>query len=157
LKVVTRAHVTTIEAGGDARVAGVHYVTDGVEYFQPAKVVLLASFTYENTRLLLLSKSGAFPNGLSNNHKQVGRHYFSHHQGAPVSALFPFDLDSWYGLPAQGVAVDNWADDNFDEAGLEFLGGAKLWAMSDKRPNADASVNTFGRTRGGGQQGKSFM
>ena len=95
---------------------GVNYLTDGVEYFQPAKVVLLASFTYENTRLLLLSKSKAFPNGLSNNHKQVGRHYFSHHQGAPVSALFPFNLDSWYGLPAQGVAVDNWADDNFDHS-----------------------------------------
>ena len=99
---------------------GVNYVTDGVEYFQPAKVVLLASFTYENTRLLLLSKSKAFPNGLSNNHGQVGRHYFSHHQGAPVSALFPFNLDSWYGLPAQGVAVDNWADDNFDHAGARL-------------------------------------
>ena len=61
---------------------GVNYVTDGVEYFQPAKVVLLASYTYENTRLLLLSKSKAFPNGLSNNHGQVGRHYFSHNQGA---------------------------------------------------------------------------
>ena len=68
----------------NGRMTGVNYVTDGVEYFQPAKVVLLASFTYENTRLLLLSKSKAFPNGLSNNHKQVGRHYFSHHQGAPV-------------------------------------------------------------------------
>src|SRR5205814_8707869 len=94
LRVVTRAHVTTIEVGADRRVSGVNYVTDGVEYFQPAKVVLLASFTYENTRLLLLSKSKAYPDGLSNNHKQVGRHYFSHHQGAPVSALFPFDLKS---------------------------------------------------------------
>ena len=68
---------------------GVTYVTDGVEYFQPAKVVLLASYTYENTRTLLLSKSKAFPNGLSNNHGQVGRHYFSHNQGAGVTALFP--------------------------------------------------------------------
>ena len=64
------------------RAAGVNYVTDGTEYFQPAKVILLASFTYENTRLLLLSKSKAYPNGLSNNHGQVGRHHFSHHRGA---------------------------------------------------------------------------
>ena len=34
---------------------------DGKEYFQPAKVVLLASYTYENSRLLLLSKSKAYP------------------------------------------------------------------------------------------------
>ena len=61
LKVVTRAHVTTIEVDAKGRVSGVNYVTDGVEYFQPAKVVLLATYTYENTRTLLLSKSPAFP------------------------------------------------------------------------------------------------
>ena len=116
------------------RVTGVNYLVDGTEYFQPAKVVLLASYTYENTRLLLLSKSKAYPNGLSNNHGQVGRHYFSHHQGAPVSALFPFNLHSWYGLPAQGVAVDDFADDNFDHAGLDFIGGGNLWVYSDRRP-----------------------
>jgi hypothetical protein len=33
---------------------------------QPADVVLLASYTYENVRLLLLSKSKPFPNGLAN-------------------------------------------------------------------------------------------
>lgn len=157
LRVVTRAHVTTIEVDAAGRMTGVNYVTDGVEYFQPAKAVLLASFTYENVRLLLLSKSKAFPNGLSNNHKQVGRHYFSHHQGAPVTALFPFNLNSWYGLPAQGMAVDNWADDNFDHSGLDFIGGGNLWAMSDKRPIAAAGMNTFGKVPGWGSQWKAFV
>jgi gluconate 2-dehydrogenase alpha chain len=157
LKVVTRAHVTTIEVDDGGRMTGVNYVTDGVEYFQPAKVVLLASYTYENTRLLLLSKSKAFPNGLSNNHKQVGRHYFSHHQGAGVSALFPFNLNSWYGLPAQGVAVDNWADDNFDHSGLDFIGGGNLWVYSDRRPIAAAGMNTFGRAPGWGSAWKAFV
>ena len=98
--------------------------------------MLLASYTYENVRLLLLSKSKAFPNGLSNNHGQVGRHYFSHNQGGGVTALFPVQLNTWYGLPAQGVAVDNWADDNFDHAGLDFIGGGNLWVYSDRRPIA---------------------
>jgi gluconate 2-dehydrogenase alpha chain len=142
LKVVTRAHVTTIEVGPNGHVSGVHYVTDGVEYFQPAKVVLLATYTYENTRTLLLSKSPAFPNGLSNNHGQVGRHYFSHNQGAAVSALFPFDLNNWYGAPAQGVAVDNWADDNFDHSGLNFIGGGNMWTYTERRPIG--SVNALG-------------
>jgi gluconate 2-dehydrogenase alpha chain len=157
LKVVTRAHVTTLEVDGEGRVAGVNYVTDGVEYLQPAKVVLLASYTYENVRLLLLSKSKAFPDGLSNNHGQVGRHYFSHYTGAGVSALFPFNLHSWYGLPAQGVAVDNWADDNFDHSGLDFIGGGNLWVYSDRRPIAAANMNTFGRTPGWGKQWKAFV
>jgi len=157
LKVVTRAHVTTIQVDDSGRMTGVNYLTDDVEYFQPAKVVLLASYTYENTRLLLLSKSKAFPNGLSNNHQQVGRHYFSHHQGAGVSALFPFNLNSWYGLPAQGVAVDNWADDNFDHAGVDFVGGGNLWVYSDRRPIGAAGMNTFGKAPGWGSAWKAFI
>src|SRR5688572_1043830 len=141
LKVVTRAHVMRINVDGDGRAAGVTYVTDGVEYVQPAKIVLLASYTYENSRMLLLSTSKAFPKCLSNNHGQVGRHYISHNTGASVTALFPFNLNNWYGLPAQGVAVDNFADDNFDHAGLDFIGGGNLWIFSDRRPIAAANMS----------------
>ena len=157
LRVITRAHVTTIEVDGQGRATGVNYVVGSQEYFQPARVVLIASYTYENVRLLLLSTSRAYPSGLSNNHGQVGRHYFSHHQGAGVSALFPFDLGSWYGLPAQGVAVDDWADDNFDHAGLDFIGGGNLWAMSDNRPISAANSGTFGRSRGWGSDWKRWI
>ena len=157
LKVVTRAHVTTLEVDNNGHVTGVNYVTGGTEYFQPAKVVLLASYTYENSRLLLLSKSTAFPNGLSNNHGQVGRHYFSHAQTAGVTALFPWNTNGWYGLPAQGVAVDDWADDNFDHASVDFIGGGNLWVYSDRRPIAAASMGTFGRTPSWGSEWKAFV
>ena len=157
LTVVTRAHVTSIETDRSGRVTGVRYVTGTEEFVQPAKVVLLASYTYENVRLLLLSRSAAYLNGLANNGGQVGRHYFSHHQGAPVSALFPFDLHAWYGLPAQGVAVDDFADDNFDHSGHDFIGGGNLWVMSDRRPISAASMSTFGRVPSWGKQWKSFI
>ncbi len=157
LRVVPRAHVTTVEVDAQGRATGVNYVVGTQEFFQPARVVLLATYTYENVRLLLLSKSRAYPEGLSNNHGQVGRHYLSHHQGAGVSALFPYDLDSWYGLPAQGVAIDDWADDNFDHAGLDFIGGGNLWAMSDNRPISAASTGTFGQSRGWGSAWKRWI
>ena len=105
LEVVPYARVTRVVAGGDGRVTGVEYVKGNEHFYQPAQVVLLAGYTYENVRLLLLSESSAFPNGLANNSGQVGRHYLSHHQGAPVTALFDRDLHNWYGLPAQGVAI----------------------------------------------------
>jgi hypothetical protein len=130
--VVPLAHVTTIETDGSGRVTGVNYVTNGMEYFQPAKVVLLASYVYENVRLMLLSKSKAFPNGLSNNHGQVGRHYMSHAQTGAVAALFPWNINNWYGMPAQGIAVDNFAD-QLDHAGMDFIGGDNLWIPSDRR------------------------
>jgi gluconate 2-dehydrogenase alpha chain len=158
MKVVTQAIVTSVDLDEKSgRVSGVTYLKGGVEYFQPADVVLLASYTYENVRILLLSKSKAFPNGLSNNGRQVGKHYFSHHTGATVAALFPQDLNNWYGLPAQGVAVDNWADDNFDHTGHDFIGGGNLWVYSDRRPIGAASMSTFGKAPAWGSAWKSFI
>src|SRR6267142_2089321 len=139
-KLVTEARVNTIDVGRNGRASGVTYIKDGREYFQPADVVLLATYTYENVRTLLLSKSTAFPNGLSNNHGQVGKHYFSHNQTAAVPALFPFNINTWYGTPSQGVAADDWADDNFDHSGLDFIGGGNLWVYHERRPIAAASM-----------------
>jgi gluconate 2-dehydrogenase alpha chain len=157
LTVVTDAHVTSIDVDAQGRVTGVTYRKGTEEFFQPASMVLLAGYTYENVRLLLLSTSKAFPNGLSNNHGQVGRHYFSHNQIATVNALFPRNLNTWYGLPAQGVAVDDWADDNFDHGGLDFIGGGNLWVYSDRRPIGAANMSTFGRAPRWGAQWKAFI
>lgn len=158
LEVVPYARVTRVVAGGDGRVTGVEYVKGNEHFYQPAQVVLLAGYTYENVRLLLLSESSAFPNGLANNSGQVGRHYLSHHQGAPVTALFDRDLHNWYGLPAQGVAIDEWADDNFDHGALDFIGGANLWVHTDRRPMSAVRMNTFGQTsRNWGSQWKAFI
>ena len=57
--VVTEARVTTIEVDNNGRVSGVNYLKGGQEYFQPSDAVLVASYAYENVRLLLLSKSKA--------------------------------------------------------------------------------------------------
>jgi gluconate 2-dehydrogenase alpha chain len=157
LAVVTEAHVTLINTDDNGRVTGVTYVKGTDEFIQPAKVVLLATYTYENVRTLLLSKSKAYPNGLSNNHGQVGRHYMTHATGGGVSALFPMNLNNWYGLPAQGVAIDDWADDNFDHASLDFIGGGNLFVYSDRRPISAASMNTFGKAPTWGSKWKAFI
>ena len=156
-KIVTEARVNTIEVDKNGRVAGVIYIKDGREYFQPADVVLLATYTYENVRTLLLSKSPAYPKGLSNNHGQVGKHYFSHNQTASVTALFPFNINTWYGTPSQGVAADDWADDNFDHSGLDFIGGGNLWVYHERRPIAAASMSTWNRAPLWGSAWKVFI
>ncbi len=124
---------------------------------QPADVVLLAGYTYENVRLLLLSDSDAYPNGLSNNNGQVGRHYMTHNTSAGVLALFPHELNRWYGLPAQGIAADEWADDNFDHTELDFIGGGNLWVYSDRRPITAANMHTFDMAPRWGSDWKSFI
>jgi gluconate 2-dehydrogenase alpha chain len=157
LKVVAEATVTRMEVDTNGRVSGVTYLKDGQEYLQPASAVLLAGYVYENVRMLLLSKSRAYPNGLSNNHGQVGRHYFSHNLGGGVTALFPHDLNSWYGLPAQGTAVDDWADDNFDHSIVDFIGGGNMYVYSDRRPIAAANMSTFGKAPQWGSAWKAFV
>jgi gluconate 2-dehydrogenase alpha chain len=156
LKIADHAQVTRIiEVGG--RASGVEYIRGGRQYFQPAKAVLLASYTYENVRLLLLSKSKAFPNGLSNNHGQVGRHYIAHWDGRESVGLFPSDLNIWYGANAQAVVVNNWADDNFDHAGLGFIGGASMTMGHEVHPIAAAAMPTFERAPTWGKQWKVFV
>ena len=157
LDVVTHARVLRILTDASGKATGVEYLRGNQVLIQPADAVLLASQTYENTRLLLLSQSREFPNGLANNSGQVGQHYFSHHQGAPVLALFPRDLNNWYGLPAQGVAIDEWADDNFDHSDLDFIGGGNLWVHTNRRPISAAKMSTFDRVPNWGARWKTFI
>jgi gluconate 2-dehydrogenase alpha chain len=143
-------------AANDGRAAGVRYIRDHKEYFQPAKIVLIASYTYENVRLLLLSKSRAYPQGLCNNRGQVGKHYFGHWTDA-VSALFPFDVNLWYGTPAQGVTVDDWADDNYDHSPSGFVGGTTLHLRTERHPIEASDSVTFGKAPMWGARWKAFV
>jgi gluconate 2-dehydrogenase alpha chain len=139
LRVETSARVTRIEVDGGGLATGVTYVQDGRERFQPAKVVLLGAFTYENTRLLLLSASTAFPHGLANNHGQVGKHFAAH--VTPVAfGVFPGRrLNLFNGLWSQATCLEDWNADNFDHAELGFVGGAMLTAPQEAKPIAVAS------------------
>jgi gluconate 2-dehydrogenase alpha chain len=134
LKVMTGARVTKIEVDRHGRATGATFVKGGRTYFQPADVVILSTYIYENTRLLLLSKSKAFPNGLANNSGQVGKHYISHLYGG-MNGLFPGrKLNRFSGPGAQRTTVDDWNGDNFDHSGLGFIGGAVVDCRMENKP-----------------------
>jgi len=63
---------------------GVVYLRDGVERFQKARMVAVAGYSIETPRLLLLSATKRFPNGLGNDSDNVGRYLMV--QGAPQTA-----------------------------------------------------------------------
>ncbi|MGD9990891.1 GMC family oxidoreductase [Pseudonocardia sp.] len=134
LAIETDARVVAIEVGADGLAAGVRYVQGGVERFQSARVVLLATFTYENTRLLLLSRSAAFPNGIANNGGQVGRNYMAHINAYAFGLFAGRNLNLFNGTMAQGVCVNDWNADHFDHTGLGFVGGGMLSAWGELKP-----------------------
>ncbi len=77
----TMVSAVVVENG---RAKGVRYLRDGTEHFQPARLVCVAGYSIETPRLLLNSASPEFPDGLLNDHGQVGRYVMV--QGAPQTA-----------------------------------------------------------------------
>ncbi|HMA46307.1 MAG TPA: GMC family oxidoreductase, partial [Frankiaceae bacterium] len=77
--------VTSIEVDERSGLAaGVHYLRGGRPRFQRARHVAVAGYAIETPRLLLLSASRRFPDGLCNDADLVGRHLMV--QGAPQTA-----------------------------------------------------------------------
>ena len=76
--------VARVEIGANGLATGVSYFTGGVEHFQRARMVAVAGYSIETPRLLLLSTSRRFPDGLCNDEGQVGRYVMV--QGAPQTA-----------------------------------------------------------------------
>lgn len=136
LRILTDARVASINTDREGRASGVTYRIGNRQSTMTARAVILGCFTYENTRLLLLSRSPAFPNGLSNNHNQVGKHFMVHPL-PQVTGLFPGRrLKLYAGLWPQAANVDDWNCDNFDHTDLGFLGGGMLQTSQELKPIA---------------------
>ena len=158
LQVVENARAVEITVDRDGLASGVNYLRGGRMVHQPARIVLLAGFTYENVRLLLLSKSSAYPRGLSNNHGMVGRGYISIGQIWGYGVAEGRRLNAFGGLSGQHVAVDDWDADNFDHSALSFVGGGHLIsATMEAKPIATARMTPPSVPRGWGIQWKRWI
>jgi choline dehydrogenase-like flavoprotein len=76
--------VSGVDVAADGRATGVRYFHHGAEHLQRARLVVVAGYSIETPRLLLNSASSRFPDGLCNDHDQVGRYVMV--QGAPQTA-----------------------------------------------------------------------
>jgi choline dehydrogenase-like flavoprotein len=103
---------------------------------QRARIVCVAGNSIETPRLLLLSASSLFPDGLANSSGQVGRNYMRHTTGS-VYAQFPDPVHSYRGETMAGIIADEARhDENRGFAGGYYLetlslGPAFLAAFAD--------------------------
>ncbi|MGC4008825.1 MAG: GMC family oxidoreductase [Pseudomonas sp.] len=105
------------------RATGITYVDSNGETFeQPAELVVVAAFIFENVRLMLLSGVGEPYNPISNT-GTTGRNYA--YQTANSVKLFFADknFNPFIGGGAIGMGIDEFNNDNFDHSGLGFVGG----------------------------------
>jgi gluconate 2-dehydrogenase alpha chain len=125
-KLVTGAMTYRVNSDHSGRATGVSYWgPDGSDNTIEAELVILAPFIYDNTRLLLLSKTDKFPNGLANSSGQVGRHIMTH-INVRVFATFEDRVNIFMGPSAQRHTIDDYNADNFDHGGLGFIRGAQI-------------------------------
>jgi gluconate 2-dehydrogenase alpha chain len=127
LTLVTGAMCYRVNSDDSGKITGVSYWgPDGLDNTIEAEIVILAPFIYDNTRLLLLSKTAKFPNGLANSSGELGKHIMAH-IGARVFAAFDDRFVNNYMGPNAGKhALDDFNGDNFDHANLNFIRGAQL-------------------------------
>src|ERR1700733_9124480 len=127
LTLVTGAMVHRVNSDSSGRVTGVsYYGPDGSDNTIEAEIVVLGTFVYDNTRLLLLSKTEKFPNGLANSSGHVGKHFMAHVMAGALAGFDDRYVNNFMGPSAQKHTVDDFNADNFDHGGAGFIRGAQI-------------------------------
>jgi gluconate 2-dehydrogenase alpha chain len=117
-------------AGGSGRVSGVVYVDAvGEEIFQPADIVVLASWILNNTRLLLLSGIGE-PYDPSTGKGTLGRNLTHQLHFVAATAFFDKPLNRFMASGAAGTIISDFDGDNFDHSSVNFIRGGVLQALN---------------------------
>jgi choline dehydrogenase-like flavoprotein len=124
------SYVRKIEIDTQGKVSGaVYFDRRGKEVFQKARAVVVCANGAETPRLLLMSKSNRFPNGLANTNGIVGK-YFLADTGVIVHALFEHPLNDY-----RGVHVSRLIHDFYDsDPKRGFYGGGGIDARFDQFP-----------------------
>ncbi|GAB4074144.1 GMC family oxidoreductase [Barrientosiimonas marina] len=123
----THAEVKRILYDGN-KATGVLYVDTrtGQEYEQPADVVSLTSFIFNNVRLLLLSEIGEPYNPKSGN-GLIGKHFVDHHFEPVTRGFFEDEkFNNYIGSGGLGVCFTDFGADNFDHSDVDFLNGGQI-------------------------------
>jgi len=134
------SHVTRIEHNASGKVTGVVYFDkDGKEQRQKARIICVAGNSIETPRLLLLSASSMFKDGLANSSGQVGRNYMRHMTGS-VYAAFKNPVHMYKGTTMAGIIRDE-AGHNPNRG---FVGGYEMETLSLGVPFMAAFLNPGG-------------
>ncbi len=136
LELRTQCHVSRIEHDDQGRVAGVVYFDSAAkEQRQRARVVCVAGNAIETPRLLLLSASAKYPDGLANSSGQVGRNYMRHTTGS-VYGAFDEPVHMYRGTTMAGIITD----ESHHQPARGFAGGYELETVSVGLPFAAAFI-----------------
>jgi choline dehydrogenase-like flavoprotein len=123
-------YVHDVEVNAQGRVTGVVYFDQQKRsQRQKAKSVILCANGAETPRLLLMSKSGRFPDGLANSNGVVGK-YLMFDTGTMSGGVFEHPLNEYKGAVVSRIVHDFYEID----PKYGFVGGAGLDTRFDLYP-----------------------
>jgi gluconate 2-dehydrogenase alpha chain len=126
-KLITGAMCYRVNSDNSGKVTGVaYYGPDGSDNTIEAEIVILAPFIYDNTRLLLLSKTDKFPAGLANSSGEVGKHLMAHTMAGMYVLFNDRHVNNYMGPSAQKHTIDDFNADNFDHKDVGFIRGSQI-------------------------------
>lgn len=158
LEIRTLCRVMKILSNDKGQVTGVQYLdANGVLQEQPAGVVILSTYVYENSRLLLVSTSDFYKNGLSNNGGNVGKWFMAHTYGGAYGTFPGQKLNMMSGSFGQAVCIDDFNGDNFDHKDLGFIQGALVSAAQGESTPISRSALMPPDQKGWGGDYKKYL
>ena len=129
------SYVHQIATDKNGRVTGVLYFDSKRNiHLQRAKAVIICANGAETPRLLLLSKSAQFPDGLANSSGMVGKNLMPN-SGAMAFGVFDEPLNDYKGFAVSRVLHDFY---EMDHNKVGFYGGGGMDARFDFTPGAFA-------------------
>lgn len=136
-----RSYARKVDVDARGRATGVVYFDENKrEQFQRAKAVILCANGAETPRLLLMSKSNRFPDGLANSSGLVGK-YLMFNGGSLAPGLYEHPLNEYKGAQVTRIAHD-WYDSDpkrgfYGGGGIDARGDINLpifYALNGNRP-----------------------
>ena len=146
--------------------------TSGVEYEQPADMIILAGYALMNVRMMMLSGIGKQYDP-ANDTGAVGRNYCYQTGGGGASMIFnDKKFNPFMGAGALGMSAHDFNSD-MDHSNLDFIGGCSIGSsQSNGRPISnrpvppgtprwgskwkEATAKTYGHTMSIGGSGSSY-
>jgi gluconate 2-dehydrogenase alpha chain len=156
-KLVTGAMAYRVNTDNSGRATGVsYYGPDGSDNTIEAELVIVTTFIYDNTRLLLLSKTDKFPNGLANSSGHLGKHMMAHMMAGVFVGFDDRHMNVYMGPSAQKHTIDDFNADNFDHTGLGFIRGSQISIGTGNLQGGPIALTTVSAPPGTGRWGASY-
>jgi choline dehydrogenase-like flavoprotein len=129
-RVITAARVARITTNEKGLANGAVYIKDGKEHFQSASLIVLAASGIGTPRLLLMSSSSHFPDGLANSSGLVGKNLMLHPYATAVG-IYDEALEDWVGPAGEYIGSMQFYE---SDPARGFVRGAKWMLMPSGGP-----------------------